>query len=182
MADPFVWTAPPTFLVGRLEAETDLNPILVDDPQWLHYPKWMRLHKTSTQSINNSTDTALTWGSEDADPWALHSTSSNTSRLTVTAPLAGVFSVRAVIEFASNATGFRRVDLRKNGSSTPLCITSAGAVNGASTVVQAESMVQMVSGDYLEVFVQQSSGGALNVSATTEATTYVEAEWFGSLG
>jgi hypothetical protein len=143
-----------------------VNPVL---PQ-------ARVYNDANLSINNTTFTALTFNSERFDNGSLHSTSANTGRLT--APITGLYMVGAHAVFASNATGFRVIQLRVNGT-TVIEYENKGAVNGDVTGVGARTLYQMAATDYVEVVVYQSSGGALNVSATAN---YSPEFWMVRLG
>lgn len=177
MAVP-VWTPPPTFFIGHVETDTELNPVFNGNMSWLHWAKYVRLSKTATQSITNSTATALTWGQEDRDDWALHSLVTNTSRITMIDQVAGIWTLSAVVEFAANATGLRTIELRKNGTAFATKTKVAPASGVCS--IDIESSVPVVSTDYLEVWVTQTSGGALNVDSGT-SFTWAEAIWQGAL-
>jgi hypothetical protein len=113
----------------------------------------------------SSTAQALTFNSERYDIGDLHSTSVNTGRLT--APVPGLYDIGASIEFAANVTGFRSLALRLNGTTI-----LAGQVVMAVTVaavahrIQVATQYQLVTGDYVEVVANQSSGAALNILAS----------------
>jgi hypothetical protein len=121
--------------------------------------------KSATQSITNSTDTAVTWDQETFDTDAAHSTSSNTSRYT--AATAGKYRSVAVIEFAASATGTRDVWFQINGAGTQAFKARESSPIGTANSLFTTSgiMLATLNGttDYIECFVRQSSGGALNV-------------------
>lgn len=119
-----------------------------------------RVYNDANQSIPDSTVTALTFNTERFDTDGIHSTTSNTSRLTCRT--AGVYHMDAHVEFASNSTGERQLLLKLNGT-TFIAADSRAAINGNPTKASIPTTYQLVVGDYVEVFVFQSSGGALNV-------------------
>jgi len=115
---------------------------------------------TATQSISNNTSTLITWDSENFDTNTYHSTSSNTSRITIPAGKAGKYLFTSYGFFADNATGNRRLDLRKNGSlirSWPTPSTTATFSGLTITCI-----LNLAEADYIEIAVFQSSGGSLN--------------------
>jgi len=115
---------------------------------------------TSTQSISNNTATLITWDSENFDTSAFHSTSSNTSRITIPTGKAGYYMFTTYGFFDSNALGNRRIDIRKNGSlirSWPSSSTTS-----TFTGLNLTCVLSLAVGDYIEVAVFQSSGGSLN--------------------
>lgn len=127
-------------------------------------PAQARVFNSANISINNATFTALTFDSERWDTGNFHSTSSNTSRLTV--PTAGLYDIGGSVVFAANATGMREAAIRVNGSTF---IVEQGpqpptVTDGAR--VQVSTQYQLAAGDYVELMAFQRSGGALNVIAS----------------
>jgi hypothetical protein len=116
---------------------------------------------TGTQSIPGSADTKLTFTSETFDTDAYHSTSSNTSRITVPSGLDGYYLVGGHVQWAQNGTGVRAMRVEKNGAT----VNGAGNQNpgNAGTAIGFETsvVVHLVATDYVEINVFQSSGGAL---------------------
>lgn len=121
-----------------------------------------RVYNSGSQSINNTTLTALTFDSELYDDDTMHSTVSNTSRITMTT--AGRYHVGATVTFDANATGSRIVLLRLNGT-TYFAKDRHMTVTTGSTTTSAtvSSDYNFSATDYVEVIVYQDSGGALNV-------------------
>jgi hypothetical protein len=116
----------------------------------------------STQSISNNTLTALTFNNELFDTDGFHSTSTNTSRLTVPSGKAGYYQIFGTTIFDTNATGKRYININKNGST----IFSGGELAGSSTLYissYASCVVNLAVGDYIEFFAYQNSGGNLNI-------------------
>jgi hypothetical protein len=117
----------------------------------------------AAQPIPNTTATVVTWDAEYYDTENYHSLVTNPSRVTIPA---GISKVRLIanIQFANNATGYRSVNIIKNGSVTEpgKPNISQNAVNGTVTSVNISSPVlPVVEGDYFEVQVTQTSGGDL---------------------
>ena len=130
---------------------------------------------SGSQSITNNTITALTWDSETFDTDAFHS-SPNTSRFTIPAGLAGKYSIKMQILFNTHATGFRNVRLYKNGAS----LKEGCEVIGSSTAYVGSYInadLDLIVGDYIEFFVYQNSGGAMNVYTTVLDSTYSMMYW-----
>lgn len=120
-----------------------------------------RVYNSGNLSIAHNTVTALTFDSERFDTDGLHSTASNTSRLT--APVAGIYFVSGNIRWAANGTGRRDLYIVVNGTTT-VAADSRPPVSGADPIDQSIStLVNLAAGDYVELQVYQSSGGALNV-------------------
>lgn len=120
-------------------------------------------HSTS-QSIPHTTQTTLAFDSEVYDTDVIHDNVTNNSRLTVPT---GVTRVRlsCFVAFNGHATGRRSVWITKGGLTQA---AQRSLYNDASiaTYVQAISaVVTVTSGDFFEVVVDQTSGGALSVLA-----------------
>lgn len=174
-----VWTSPTAFTVGHLETADELNAVLHDNMEFLHAAKYARVYRaTSAQSIANNSNSALDFNAESADPWDIHSNSSNPSRLICPAALEGVWSVHAQVQFAADATGSRRIFIYKNGS---IFVEKDRLPNATGvTVLAIEAKIVLASTDYIQCEVFQNSGGALNADFGTELT-FFEAEWIGAV-
>ena len=116
---------------------------------------------SGSQSIANNTVTAFTWNTEEFDTNTFHSTATNTSRLTIPSGKDGYYLFTASMYWDVNATGYRSIVVKKNGSTNllvlPELLGSSVASGGASMSVIASA----VATDYFEVFGRQTSGGSL---------------------
>jgi hypothetical protein len=124
-----------------------------------HYRPAVRAKNSAVQAIGNASWTSLTFDTEDFDSQALHSTSSNTSR--ITASLTGVYLLGVNLQFAANTTGVRSVKFLQNGV-TEIGANSEPAANTGVTYLHHTTIAYLVSGNYVEAQVYQSSGGSLN--------------------
>jgi hypothetical protein len=125
------------------------------------------LYKTADQSVSTSTWTALTWDAEYFDTDTFHSTSSNTSRITIPSGKGGKYSFTFSIATEANATGNRFTRFYKNGSLLKEMsnITPSSAYNNTHL---GTYIVDLVATDYIELFVFQSSGGNRPYYSTTD--------------
>ena len=161
--------------VARLAVGSD-SQILVADSTAATGLKWatpasgttfagVSVYNSANQSIANNTATALTFDSEYFDTNAYHSTSTNTTRLTVPAGKAGYYLITANGNFSLNATGSRGLAFFKNGSylrySNDVIGNASYYVGPSLTVVY-----NLAEADYIELFVTQTSGGNLNFDKT----------------
>jgi hypothetical protein len=124
------------------------------------------VYNDAAQSLPNDTATAVTFNQEEADSNGLHSTSSNTSRITIPSGGGGVYQLQAKVAFASNATGYRQLEFRKNGSAVGTLVTQA-PISGVVTVMGIHATLVLAAADYVEVFAYQNSGGSLNIGAAS---------------
>lgn len=124
-----------------------------------------RVYRTTDQSVSAVTESNITFDAERYDTNGLHSTSTNTGRLT--AQQGGIYLIAATVSFAANATGFRALRLLLNGG-TRIAEQRTAAVtdSGFPTVLTVSTVWQLSAGDYVTAAVYQNSGGSLAVQAT----------------
>lgn len=130
--------------------------------QFFADPPACSVFNSTAVAVGNNTNHIMVAGSENYDNDAMHSTSSNTSRITV--QTAGRYLAIATVSFAANATGNRQAEFYVNGvtSGGGALIDNAGASN--STGLLLVRMLVLSVGDYVEVNVVQRSGGNLNAT------------------
>ena len=116
---------------------------------------------SSTQSINNSTLTAVTFSDESFDTDAFHSTSSNTSRITIPSGKGGKYAINGTIGWTANGSGERILKLYLNGASKE--VTAATTTSAGTTTTQINTVYDLVATDYIELYVFQNSGGTRTI-------------------
>ena len=111
------------------------------------------------------TGTLVTWSAEDLDVGSMHSTSTNTGRLTVPTNGDGFYYVSAYIRWDGGTfsdNNQMQIRLRKNGS-----VIAEKWVSMAGSVAEWHDMISWginaVATDYFEVVVRQNTGGNRNV-------------------
>lgn len=135
-------------------------------PAWQRVPfSGASVYNSGNQSIPDATYTALTFDSERHDVGGYHSTSSNTSRLTV--PETGYYHIKISVGLASG-TGHRYVKIRKNGTTDIAGDVTFGT--GGTNFLHDSTSALLTSGDYVEALVYQASGGSMNAVGTTNQT------------
>lgn len=132
--------------------------------------------QTITQSAANGW-TACALDSEQVDTYGGHSTTSNTSRYV--APVAGWYTVAGVAVFVGNGTGIRAARIQINGSYVVgtaqfLAPSSTGSFTGVMTATRA---VQLAAGDYVELGLGQTSGGALSTGVASDLASALYVAW-----
>jgi len=121
-------------------------------------------NSTNVSHATSGTNQAVTFNTERYDDAEYHSTSSNTSRLTIAQP--GRYRVGGCLAFAANATGVRYAQLRVNGT-TYIAIQGSVSMGGAvATILTVETDYEFAAADYVELVGYQDSGGALNMTAS----------------
>ena len=127
---------------------------------------------SSNQSTTNDAGTIINFDTEVIDTDNYHSTSSNTSRLTVPSGKAGKFVVGCSAVFANNGTGYRNISFRKNGSSYFNNISAQNVGASGNTGVMVTMVYDMAVGDYFEIDAYQNSGGSLNLLSGNGGTYF----------
>lgn len=124
-----------------------------------------RVYNSGNISIPNATWTALTFDSEAFDPRGLHSTSTNTSRVTISQ--AGLYMIGGMAVFDANSAGFRGLRLRLNGSTTFGTTYINPRAGDYEVDMEIVSLYALAANAYVELLAFQNSGGALNVLGGT---------------
>ena len=170
------WSTPPTFVAGTSPTAANFN-VLRDDLNFLNAPPRARAYfSAGTQTLTTAVAAAGAGGDEDTDTDTMHSTVTNTSRLTIVT--AGRYRVTGSVGFAANATGYRAVYLRKTGTTMAETRLSSSQASVRHTQ-QCIDEILCVAGDYLEVWAEQGSGGNLNLAAG-QSVTFLHAVWVSS--
>jgi hypothetical protein len=136
------------------------------------------LYNSAVQSVSNGTITAITFDTENFDTDGFHSTSSNTSRITIPSGKGGKYSVSFIQKWATNASGIRIIYFRKNGSTL-----FDGLVNGAlnnNDILSRTVVVDLVAGDYIEMGAYQDTGGSLNFDSRSFGGYVFQATYLGA--
>jgi hypothetical protein len=92
----------------------------------------------------------------------MHDTSTNNSRLIC--KTAGKYQINANIAWALNATGVRELGLFLNGTTGIAYVSVPGSATLSEQSIS--TLYDLAVNDYVEVSVYQTSGGALNVTAS----------------
>ena len=123
----------------------------------------VHVYSTSASiSVPNNTTTTLTFNSESFDTNGFHSTTSNTSRLTVPAGKGGYYYIYADLQYQNNTANNYNAQIVINGSATlsaPAFGSSGGTFN---TSVAAYGVAALAAGDYVELKARQITGGTID--------------------
>lgn len=148
--------------------KTNVNNLIV--------PPACRIYNSANLSIATATFTTLTFDSERYDTDTMHSTSSNTGRITF--GTAGIYSIGCLVYWALNTTGIRTLRCMLNGSTALGYVEwTAGAGTGGGMNLAMD--YAFAANDYIEFSVYQTSGGNLNVSAGGNYSPEAWATWRG---
>lgn len=124
----------------------------------------VKMTQAVAQSLPNATDTALSFTTEDLDTNGFHDTTTNNSRVTPT--IAGWYECRGTVFFSASASiTVVAATIAQNGSVVaPRGRPKPGTANVSTTAEVAVSLSFNGSSDYVELFGNQTSGGALNTN------------------
>lgn len=142
---------------------------------------------TGTQTIANTTPTAITFNAEVIDNPSgsgFHSTVSNTSRVTPT--VAGRYFLMGGVCFPAAGTGSFNAQFRKNGAVVLGAATyqDKQLYTSGFVALSAQCTATLVANgttDYFELFTNQNSGGNLTTfSNTTDQHSFLIAFYLGA--
>lgn len=136
-----------------------------------------RVYNSGNQAITTATVTAITFDSERVDVGSCHSTSSNTSRLTVPTGEGGWYDIGGNVQFEANATGYRSAIIRLNGTTRLAEVTYPVVSAGDPPSLVVSCKYQLAAADYVELCVAHSRGSNLNVLATANVSPEFWFEW-----
>lgn len=131
-------------------------------------PEWggllnCRVSDATARSINNATDTEVTLTVEDVDIDGFVANPVN-NRITIPAGFSGWYFAFFYVSYEPDAAGFRDLRIRINDvTAMEETRIRKNAINGGNTEVSGCAIVQFTAADYLELWSQQNSGGALNI-------------------
>jgi hypothetical protein len=125
----------------------------------------VQVYKTGTnQTVNNATNTLLTWNTENFDSDGYHDNTTNNERLTVPAGLAGKYYIYYNYQLYCNATT-AITRLYKNGTQIQLGNFQTVA-SGIENTMQLYYTADLAVSDYIEVYIYQAGGAAGSVNAS----------------
>ena len=130
------------------------------------------------QTISNNTATALTFDSEEFDTDSFHSTSTNTSRITIPAGKGGKYLFEGFC-ILTNGTGDRNLDFNVNGSVARYLYQIPGVSSAIGFGLGGAAILNLNATDYVELIITQSSGTnrttGTGVPSVSMACTYLGA-------
>ena len=136
-----------------------------------------RVYNSANISIPNNENTLLTFNSERWDTDAMHSTTTNASRLTC--KTAGVYTITGHVRWPANTTGNRTLEIVRNGSSIIARVNQDGMTTSLSMAISTQ--YALVVNDYVELRVTQTSGAALDILASSAFSPEFGMTWLGTV-
>lgn len=158
------YIVPAFFCGGTISA--NLNSWIDEIHMWRVTPKdRCKVFRSAVKSVaTGAGNTVMDWDSESYDVGNLHDNVTNNSRISIQDAGYGCVRLVAQIQWAAGTTGYRQVQIRKNGA-TILAEDSRG---GTVTITTTQHCVaedhRPAAGDYYEVVVNHTQGANLNVN------------------
>jgi hypothetical protein len=137
-----------------------------------------RVTNSANQSIPDTTVTTILFDTETYDTDTMHSTVTNTGRITFTT--AGYYLLIGRVAFDVNNVGHRTLYIRINGSNN-VASANATVFNTVASIVEITHVYRATAADYAELRVDQTSGGALDSLASASLYPSWLASFMGPL-
>jgi hypothetical protein len=136
------------------------------------------LTQSVAQTVATATFAAITWDVEVRDNDSMHSTVTNTSRMTCVT--AGWYEVSGAVGWTGSAVGNRLSRWAVNGTAvTGTEVSAAGTLATGVAFAAMTTGLFLNVGDYVELFGWQSSGGNLNTNVTGASVSRASVRWTG---
>lgn len=171
------WQTPRTFSVNETQVASYMNAIR-DALTFLGNPPICNAVQATPQNIaNGSVWVSLAMDSTAADPYGMHSNTTNNSRATSQA--AGFYMVFGAAAFASNSVGWRGARCAKNGAAIAGGASEIGANGSGVTAFSGPPVITYLNvGDYVESQgLQTSTTNPLSTSVNSDADCGLTAVW-----
>jgi hypothetical protein len=139
------------------------------------------IYRSTTQSIADATATAIQFNAETFDTDSFHDNVTNNTRVTIPSGKSGKYLFTAWVSIETNATGYRNLELLKNGTtltgswSLGFTPNSTGYAGFCGAVV-----IDLTAGDYMEVLATQTSGSNKNVIGSIYGATGLSCAYLGA--
>lgn len=154
-----------------------------DATDFLQSPPLAFVYNAASVSLTTSTWALVLFDTEVSDAFTMHSTVSNTGRVTPNITVACTLFINAYARIAAPLTpstanttqSSRRINLRANSGGsdtggTSILTAPFAPVWGAGTMCRIPTLQRYTPGDYYELFAWQDSGGTLATETGSQAT------------
>lgn len=173
------YTTPFTAVAGTAWKAADWNTYGRDNIAWLATDSpSCRAYNSAAISIANTTATAVTLDSERFDNASMHSTSSNTSRITIPTGGGGKYLFGSGTSWAGSAAGTVRYTYIQLNATTIVAAAVAQFGASSNSQITLTSAYSFAAADYIETIVYQDTGGALNLNSTANFSPEFWASWY----
>lgn len=165
------WTTPKTWATNEVVTAANMNTHVRDNVTFLGSPPSCAVYNSASVLVAHNTFTVMLANTELWDTDTMHSTSSNTSRITATT--AGRYQLNVSMRFGVNTAGSRAIAYKVNGGSEIQLAACPAATAGIETVLSGSAMIVMAATDYVESVSYQNTGGNLDIILQSFSLTHV---------
>lgn len=174
------FTNPSTWVAGAVLTAAQLNQQVRDNTRFLHGPPIVRVRRSTTQSINNSTWTAISFNTED---WDTDTMWSSTAPTKIICRTAGKYEFSFNGSFAASTAGtYRALGLRKNttsGDPNEGEVTTVETANGVEWTAHLANTIALTTGQFVQA-VQKHNVGSAHNAQTFAGSLRLAARWVSS--
>lgn len=130
-----------------------------------------KISNSGNITMTSGATKTLTFDTEQYDTDSMHSTTTNTSRITINTD--GKYILVAAVRFDVAAGGRRQIKIRKNGSTDLSREEESSAADGTSSPHMTIAVIDSaVAGNYYETIAFQTSGSNLDIVAANNYSPY----------
>jgi len=155
------FTTPKTWSTNEVVTAANMNTHLRDNMAFVASPPQCSVQAAVSQSVPTGTHTSLIAPTENFDNDAMHSTVTNTSRITITT--AGRYQVMATLVFGANATGIRILSFFVDAT-TRYEMVAVSPNTGANTTLSGSRSLTFTAGQFVEVQGFHSAGANIDLA------------------
>jgi hypothetical protein len=175
------YTTPAAVSSGAVISKTTFGDVVIADLNFLANPPACRVHNSGTQNLANNTEVALTFDSERYDTDTMHSTSSNTSRITATT--AGLYLITGHVQITGDTDYISIVvSIRLGGTTAVAAIReTAPGTSANQKMFSIATVYKLAAGNYVELTVSQenTSAGTSTTVVSAARSPEFSATWIG---
>lgn len=124
------------------------------------YTEGARVYATAIQAIPDDDFTPIAFTAERYDTDGIHDNSTNNSRLTC--KTVGKYTIQATVRMAVNTAGYRNLQCILNGTTVIDGSVELNPTDADSPILKISTIYDLAVGDYVELEILQTTGGALN--------------------
>lgn len=135
------------------------NTYLRDNVNGLLTKPMVVARRTTTITAAANTDTQVTLDAEDYDTDGMHSTSSNTARLTATTAGLYLVSFQARLYYGGSSVNYGRTTIYKNGTATIAARQTILMTGSDACYTTVSALVALAATDYVQTYIQTNAGG-----------------------
>jgi hypothetical protein len=133
-----------------------------------------KVYRTADLNVaTGSTWTTVAWQTVDFDPYGMWNSGTG-----VYARITGRYLIEHQAQWTANATSYRGSRVMLNGA-TPLNLCQTDSTGTALFSHQGSVIVNLVSGDYVQMQVRQNSGGTLALNSTSISESHMTVTYLG---